>query len=352
MIPLRKDTLEYQMTRPGVLKRDMSAASVKEVVKAMTGNQQSKEYAEVDGLRFYMGNHAVMLMKQKFLPKEPMGEKAEVLSTYHKMLASTAPRMFHYLLKICTREMRHTGEGSGLHAEMEKYGDVFWNFYKKIKGGGSHGAVSDLMHSAPNMTLGDYTDAMYDMFRKGHFSGGFGGKAWAEVTHCLREFVHGRYSAEMMMDTAFTLCHNNGPIFNKGMEFHGYTPSEIIRILDVQRSGQIPQYIREKFGDHSIKGVVQAEYAVYEALIGEAFRGYVDWYVVEGLGAVSSYPSEKQTQVSVYGQSKAAAKVEKMQKAKHAAAEAEKAKKLAEEEKKYYTVSPGIKVKKIVRDIL
>lgn len=356
MNPLKLDTLEYQTARPGCLHRDMSKVPLKTVIKTMKSNKAQKQHPEVDGLRFYLGNHAVAIMRQRYLPKEPLGAAKVVMDLYHNMLATTVPRMFHYLLKICTREMRHTKtNGSNnlegyIKGEYVKSGDVFWKFYKSIKGSGSNDAVEKLLSSPPDMSLGEYVDALYDMFYKGVFGGGYGGPAWGEVTHCLREFVHGRYTAEMMMDTAFTLCHNNGPIFNKGMEFHHYDSGTILRILDVQRSGQIPQLIAEKGGSYTDDHIIQAEYEGYRAIIGQAFEGHVDWYVVEALGSMGHYPAEKQQQVAKYGASKAAEKAEKVKAQKLAEAEKKAAEALAKQEKRYYMVAPGLKVKKILRE--
>lgn len=347
MNALNTDTLEYQLTRPGVLHRDMSAIGTVGVVNTMLANKQATEYPEVDALRFYMANHAVMVMRQRYLPKEPLGMGKVVLDRYHKVLAETAPRMFHYLLKICTREMRHTYDREELRDYIiPKYGMVFWQFYKKIKGTGSTQAVNLLKSSPPDMPIGNYVDGMFEMFNEGDFSGGYGGKAWAQVAHCLREFVHGRYSAEMMMDTAFTLCHNNGPIFNKGMEFHGYDSHEIVKILDVQRSGQIPQLVRSggKFTDNK---KVNEDFCVMTGIVGSAFEGYVDWFVVEALGSMKHYPSEKKLQVQQHGESKEAVKAKKLMEAKQAAAEAEAAEKLLEQEKNYYKITDNIVLKKV-----
>ena len=74
------------------------------------------------------------------------------------------------------------------------------------------------------------------------------------MTDCLVRFVSGEFSAEMMLDTVWTLAHNGGPIFNKG-QFYACT-ANALRILDVQRSGQIPEAV---LFDHAIEGFADAE---------------------------------------------------------------------------------------------
>ena len=132
--------------------------------------------------------------------------------------------MFFYLLLICTRESRHTKDAVSspfIKGLGKKYGDGCTGFWSSIKGTGSSGAAERLRNSPPDVLLGDYTKFLADMFNGGQFSGGYGGVAWGAVAVVLRDYSIGAISAEMMMDTAFTLCHNNGPIFNKGMLFNG-----------------------------------------------------------------------------------------------------------------------------------
>ena len=48
----------------------------------------------------------------------------------------------------------------------------------------------------------------------------------------------GTTSMEMLVDTGYTLAHNGGPIFNKGMMYTHYD-SHFLTILDLQRAGQM-----------------------------------------------------------------------------------------------------------------
>lgn len=58
----------------------------------------------------------------------------------------------------------------------------------------------------------------------------------------VSDYIHGRLSFEQFADQAFSLCHNNGSMFNKGHLYNCYS-SFIYSILDIQDSGQIPQWI-------------------------------------------------------------------------------------------------------------
>lgn len=321
MKSLKKDTLAYQLgVRPGVQKVNRQDVFLPSVVSQCnnfkTGNtidsswtdhpmfkgSSTKSKPEEDALLFYMMNHAVSVVAQKVNPLAPLGKYLPVVEAYHSTLSILSVRMFYYLLLICTRESRHVkNESTSSLAEnvTKNYGLPCKEFLYYIRGSGSDGAVSKLMSHAPKVTLGTYTQMLSYVFHNGHFSGGYGGHAWGKVADVLRDFVHGTISAEAMMDTAFTLCHNNGPIFNKGMLFHSYD-TDIYTILDVQRSGQMPQMVANKETSH-ITTRVQSLFSSCVEVLPEEFSGYVDWYKVEALGALKKYPAQKEAQDKKYG---------------------------------------------------
>lgn len=45
--------------------------------------------------------------------------------------------------------------------------------------------------------------------------GGYGGKKWGAVAECTKDRMSGRITPAQWLDRVFTLCHNNGSIFNK-----------------------------------------------------------------------------------------------------------------------------------------
>ena len=258
---------------------------------------------EVDALVFYMLNHAVSVISKANHPFASLGKLYPVVELYREQLAVRSTRMFFYLLLICTRESRHeknsTG-GSFLNALGNKYGQNIQAFHASIKDSGSTGAAEKLQSSPPSCMLGNYVRFLQELFHKGTYTSGYGGPAWGKVTDCLVAYVTGKFSAEMMMDTAFTLCHNNGPIFNKGMLFGSYS-HEIYKILDVQRSGQIPAMIANKETSFHSNPLVKSLTGIVEKVLPEIFEGYVDWFKVEALGALKSYSGQKAEQVMKYG---------------------------------------------------
>ena len=315
---MKYDTLAYQLgVRPGVVRRNMGPVLVSQIVAPLNkylGGSKGEHlplqppsnpvsHPELDALRFYLANHAVSLVRQQFEPYEPLGDKLEVLEAYHHTLANLAPRMFYYLLLICTRESRHVRDAENspkIKKLRDQYGDVILDFHSSLRGESSMSAARKLQHYPPHAPIDQYARFLRDVFYSGKFSKGYGGPAWGRVADVLCDYVTGHISAEMMLDNAFTLCHNNGPIFNKGMLFNNYT-SEIYRILDVQRSGQIPQLIDSGGAVWIANPDLSALWSMCKRHFGSKVEGYVDWFKVEELGALQSYGKEKEAQVEKYG---------------------------------------------------
>lgn len=314
---LKNEVMAAHLVRPGVTPRKMVGVTVNHVVTQINQymkdhskvhpclkDEPMKGYPEVDALQFYMYNHAVSILRQRHAPESRIPDPVAVaMNGYHRMLAVKSIRMFYYLLLICTRESRHekSGDSTTFWAKIkEKFGTEPSIFWSSIKGSGSQTAVNRFLAAPPACELLTYTEFLQELFFKGKFTGGYGGPAWGAVAKVLNEYCQGILTAEMMMDTAFTLAHNNGPIFNKGMLFSEYS-SEIYKILDVQRSGQIPQYVAEGYGGFSESDPVVALHANLREVVGEDFLGYVDWFKVASLGALKSYKSEQNNQVKKYG---------------------------------------------------
>lgn len=366
---LKVDTLAYQLgARPLVIPQYMGGVMVPKVIEALNSFMEKKNvddalatgwqepimgHPETDALVFYVMNHAVSVVRQRVHQYQPLNEYYDLINEYHRQLAVRSTRMFFYLLLICTRESRHekTDYSLPLWITLEqKYGSEVIKFHKTIKGKSSVGAAERLRTSPPNVELGTYVKFLCEVFYQGSYAGGYGGPAWGAVADCLKSYVLGEYSAEMMMDTAFTLAHNNGPIFNKGMLFDSYT-SDIYKILDVQRSGQIPQLIASLDVNKANHQTVQTLYQFCRSVIGSEFDGYVDWFQVESLGALKSYKSEQNQQVAKHGYPanlKAKQEAEAAKKAAQAKKKAEQdAKAAAEKAKNFLEVMPNVLVKKV-----
>jgi hypothetical protein len=350
------DTLAYHASRILCEHRDMSGvpcASVATAMKAFMAKDTEKHTVpESEALWFYGMNHGMALISAHRAPLEPLNPwELTFVSTYHAKMASKAVRAFYYLIWICTREARHNGSlTKDLPAIGKAFGPEMQAFLSDIKGGET-GISQKFLDNPPKTSIGKYCDALRWAFFNSKWSSGYGGKKWGVINDCLCRFVNGEFAAEMMLDTIWTLQHNGGCLFNKGF-CYTHESATLARILDVQRSGQIPEAV---LTDYQTQPFVQAELKATMLALKAAFTGkigeYVDWYKVEALGSVHKYGNDKQKQDAKYGQSPEQKALLAKQKA-----DAEAAVKLAEEkaqqkkldhEKNWFTVMPDVEVKKV-----
>jgi hypothetical protein len=287
-----KDTLAYQLGgRPMFIKRVLSDVPASEVAKSLKVFMSSAHEVmpEREALAFYMLNHAVAEVRARVDMNAPLGKYLPILERYNK-LAYASTRMFYYILIICVRETRHLHNAETWKQNIVPlYGQAAANWVASIPDDASS-AMKIFYGNPPAATVGQCVDAMHYAFKKGKWSGGFGGKAWADVNDAICKFTHGEFSAEMMMDIAFTLCHNGGPIFNKGMLYTHYNNAELLKILDVQRAGQIPQLIVSgQVSPHYLDHELISDYKMCVDILGDCFTGPVDWKQVMALGAKGNY---------------------------------------------------------------
>jgi hypothetical protein len=300
MIYEPKNTLSYFLALPQTQLHDMSH------VNAQTVAINCKKYRENCGtvspdasaVGFYVLNHLAAMVQAKFTKHEPLPEWAvEVMAAYSTALVEQGRRLMHYMILICTRESRHIGMNATFKAaHKKKYGEAIFEFTNSIHGAGSGGAASAFCTSAPDAPMGDYVDSLSTCFHKGSFGGGYGGKPWGMVADTLASFIHGKTSMEMMVDTAWTLSHNNGPIFNKGMMYSMYDTATIAKLLDVQRSGQVPELVMGNYISGTFTKAVKPLVKKVMDLYPNEFGTEVDWQKVEDLGALHKYTKEKNAQ--------------------------------------------------------
>jgi hypothetical protein len=267
-------------------------------INCQTAMQQeySSPLPETEAIEFYLLNHLASIIGKKFTPHQILPDlELEVMQAYSTCLAAQGQRMLYYLAMIVARESRHLYQPESLKPHVDKQFDpAVIKQIKAMSGKSPMDAASYFLDNPPKTTMGKYFGALPYIFSEGKFGSSFGGEPWAEVARCLAAFVEGKASIEMMLDTAFTLAHNNGPIFNKGMFYKNYVHGgqTLRKILDVQRSGQMPEMVME-----SASNSMFSKWAVltikFKAKYPDAFGEVVDWYAVEKLGALSKYTQEK-----------------------------------------------------------
>jgi len=257
---------------------------------------------EEEAILFYLLNDAFGRLGSQFDKKENLSEEADALARlYLKKASESSARLFYYILTIITREARHAP--SHCIAKLDPQYKIT-EFIKGLKSNASSSTAADYMKDGcastlSGVSLGEYVAGIVDVFKKWGNPNNFGGKPWAEIAEVLRKVVFGEISLELMNDLSWSLAHNNGPMFNKGMLYDHYT-KELLKILDVQRSGQIREYVANgELGNctHALHDALSA----IDACLPCPDPLYVDWFKVEALGALGDYPSEKAKQVAAHG---------------------------------------------------
>jgi hypothetical protein len=343
-----KDTLAYQMARPLTLSRDRGHAPSARVAERLAAYRQDfaqhKATPDAEALWFYGLNHGMARILAEKAPLEPLGDCLPFVEAYHARIGEKAVRAFYYLLVICVREARHLNNKAEMRDKLRpQFGKVV-DYLGVVPD--SPGQAMDIFCTKPPAgRLGQFTDLLCRIFFHGSWASSYGGKRWGEIAKCLHRFVTGTYTAEMMLDTVWTLAHNTGPIFNKGMLYHGHT-ANLARILDVQRSGQIPAMIL-----HDTAVVTQVDKELRQRMhwlaqrFPDAVPPYVDWFVVDALGALGKYPTEQMQQVQQHGPSPFTAKAQQLALAAAKQAELEALK----QKQKYFQINPTLAIEKFKR---
>ncbi len=311
-----KDTIEFMRQRPHARARDLSKVPCTTIAQAMQERigktiAQTLVKPEPRAVQFYLFNHAASILEERYGPKEPLPPKPwQLFEAYHYFLNKAVIEAAYYLILICTREIRHGKNIIGKQNAkiFESYSPEVQKFFQSIPGD-SQEAQMKFRQAPPDVHLGQWTDFMERGFFVSGWGGSYGGKKWGEIAKQLNLWVHGHISGIGLLDVIWALCHNGGPIFNKGMIYNSYNGSRLKMILDVQRAGFMPQYVLEgnTKDTETAKIMDLALGACGPELTG---LGYVDWFSVEATGVGTYGPQcEKQTMkhgqpVSVGGQEK------------------------------------------------
>lgn len=258
MYDLPQNTVFTYAANPLFNTLDFSHLPVSELAKEIQAFKRKKNghvAPERDALAFYFLNHAFHLMKSKHGQMETLNkDMVEVAEQHIQLTNEIAKRLFFYSVIIAVEEARFIPQQNDTFFEFmrNRYGQQFHDYVK----GGFRGALTDF--GKLDMTCGEYATAMVSVFAFGKWQPGFGGKGWVPIAALVSDCVHGSLSFEQFADQAFSLCHNNGSMFNKGHFYNCYT-NFIYTILDIQDSGQIPQWIANNptspFVDKKLKHV-------------------------------------------------------------------------------------------------
>ena len=340
---------------------DVSAGVAAQALKSYLHKEAPSVCADKDAICFYCFNHALGVLSTKYKGTAPLPEEAQqILDAYTNHVTPTLLRVYYYLLIICIREARHCKGGPHDSYDFLKYLESRYSretagFMNHLSVANGSEAVGDFLELpvTTKISYGELVTALCDVFYNCDFSGGYGGKPWGKIASSLKGFVFGKVSLETLGDTAWTLAHNNGPIFNKSYIYTGYT-SSLLTILDVQRAGQIPKLIWDDiYGVSYLDNGFDYFHKTYDFLVTNLghtpeFVGNIDWCLVELLGSVQEYSKHIKQQQTVYGASPYADKVTDMYKV----IQNNNDYKLATKQAHAFIVGGDVRLKKLAREEL
>lgn len=245
---------------------------LKKEIEAFKPNRGSYVHPETDALTFYFLNHAFHLLKNKYGQLDKMDADAvKVAESHIRMTNQIAKRLFFYSVIIAVEEARFIPSQDDQFFGFLKnsYGEDFHNYAQK-RFSGNFTDFGNL-----DMTCGDYSAAMISVFAFGKWQPGFGGKGWVPIASLVSQCIQGSISFEQFADQAFSLCHNNGSMFNKGHMYHCYS-NFIYTILDIQDSGQIPQWIGSNLNSQYVTKDLKDVYTIMAKMFPEEMGGPVN----------------------------------------------------------------------------
>lgn len=286
-------------------KISVSASHFATVVLAVDKNNPAAvEVPDSAAARFYALNQLISTLFQKFTPNERMPEWAQSIACdYEVELVRQHRHMVWYTFLVICREFRHLKNPATVF-KSAKFSQGVKDLLPMIKDSQDNYALNQWLKAVPKEDLAGFCRCLAQAFGTGSWGGGYGGKPWGLIAKTLADYFAGEISAEVFIDTAYTLAHNNGPMFNKGMLYSMYT-SKFLTLLDVQRagmvceglaSGQVQGWFTVKDADVLVKHIQNINQA-FDGTVGE----YINWYQVEALGAVGTYAAYKAEQDKKYG---------------------------------------------------
>lgn len=221
-------------------------------------------------MKFYLYGMALRELEKKYGRHTVINDtKIIALLTEIKFfMVKEVFRSIHYLLGICLREVRHTTDSENVLKTSLK--EAFLNIEGKNQGPlyGAAASIANVLRGrgffgcssseATNIVLRNFPEGytieetLYmckAVFSHGSFSSGsYGGSAWEDITDVAINIFSGRMSLYVGLDTAFSLSHNCGSIYNKGFLYYASSPEEIFNfVLDIQRSGQLMNAVNSQY---------------------------------------------------------------------------------------------------------
>lgn len=257
MHDLAENSIKLYECNPLFLKIDMSNVPFSEMAKVIRKISKNKNpYPETDALRFYLYNHGFHLIKQKYngLSELPP-DITDFVKVHIKSTTEIGKRMLAHTIVSTICEMDYLdNQGDPYYQTLsDSYGEDFSKFMKKIHDTNRWNDFDNL-----KSTCGQLTSGLVSAFA---FSDWAYKKPWTRICSLPSQCISGDISLESFTDQSFSLTHWGGSILNKCHLYQCCT-DVLYHLLDVQDSGQIPQWINKNMNSKYVSSEIKEMYNI------------------------------------------------------------------------------------------
>ena len=230
-------TLDYFKTHPLRVPKNQRTLTIGQLLAAETATVVSDDIHPTAGAFIHYGGVELADRLVMLKPSLTQDELTVLTQAWYGSCGIVAKQLLFYVWRIITKELRHGSSGmcDKAFADATKWHPDAVALCRKVCAGGDYG--THLTHY-PNLPASLYVDAVEQHFRKGGWSGAYGGKKWADIALVFKRYLDGETSAMIAADRAWTLVHNTGPIFNKGFYFTHHD-SSLVKVLNAQASTSV-----------------------------------------------------------------------------------------------------------------
>lgn len=229
-------TLDYFKTHPLRVPKNQRALTIGQLVAIEKATVHPDDIHPTAGAFIHYGGVELADRLVMLKPSLTQDELTALTQAWYGSCGIVAKQLLFYVWRIITKELRHGSQSmcakafsaGGFHPEAVQ-------LCEKVCAGGDYG---EHLLKYPHLPAALYVDAVEQHFRKGGWSGAYGGKKWADIALVFKRYLDGETSAMIAADRAWTLVHNTGPIFNKGFYFEHHD-SGLMKVLNAQASSSV-----------------------------------------------------------------------------------------------------------------
>lgn len=229
--------------------------TLKQPLSQLYANTQNTEQSL---LNFYFYNHAFHLIISRYNMYDRLPDELAAICERNQTVSSQiGTRMFFQVLMATHCHLFGVTSAQPNYQDffVSAYGQEMWDFF--LSSPNSYN-FKKWLAAFPSVSLDEFFASTLMTFT---CSGSSAAKAWADIARLSLDYVRGDISLESMTDQAFSICHNGGSILNKGHLFSVCT-NQMYSLLDVQDSGQIPQWILSHLNQSCVDAQLKKDSAV------------------------------------------------------------------------------------------